>query len=293
MNGSAIIDLMNIDGIDGSHLPGADCVRRGFSFDRFSHQKSLYEQAQKTASLFDHPEDFYPISWYKVTGFILANRYLRGLGVPDEDRRFYKEGEWEKIAEGWIPKVDEAIARGESAMPHGYPTLYRYVTLTEPYGAETEDYAAYWHPANPEALEAFLGQFSVGSVIEDKGYVSTSIDADYIVAKEREKNFPGTNVVFEIATKRGILAYTNGLRGSYNVQEVEREVLLPRGMKFRVHAIHRDVTFQSDEIRSHGHFPRLLEDHERQAKVSVIQLIEVPAYEGEIANICYVDRKRK
>lgn len=87
---------------------------------------------------------------------------------------------------------------------------------------------------NPNKLtpQEFIAEnYPVGKVIEEKSYLSTSLDSDYMLAYN--PHLADKQVVFEIKTNKGtVLHDPDDYAGS--IGALEREVLLPRGMKFKV-----------------------------------------------------------
>lgn len=72
-----------------------------------------------------------------------------------------------------------------------------------------------------------LSSLTPGSTFTDKGYVSTSLD--HSVAS----NFSGKGAVFSIHVPKG----SNGIFASHYTDNDEKELLLPRGSKFRIDSV--------------------------------------------------------
>lgn len=106
-----------------------------------------------------------------------------------------------------------------------------------------------------EAFADKLGVGSVGDVVEFKSFLSTSIDPHFTArwVSEEEEN---TAVVFVMNSRKGVPVDTTAthLDEHTYTQKSEREILLPRGLKFRVTGVSRSVGFpeRKDDIRS-GH----------------------------------------
>lgn len=95
--------------------------------------------------------------------------------------------------------------------------------------------------------------FKVGSEVTFPTYLSTSIDASLMANNIREED-QNSHIVFEIFSKKGIITEPTPLAQEQGyVQTYEREVTLPRNLKFKVTSISRNVKF---EPSPYSHDPR-------------------------------------
>lgn len=84
--------------------------------------------------------------------------------------------------------------------------------------------------------------YRLGDVVEEKSYLSTSADSDYMLTYNNHLNHQ--QFVFEILTDRGVTLHNPVHEHEGSVDFMEREVLLPRGLKFKVVGVHKNVKYE-------------------------------------------------
>lgn len=107
-----------------------------------------------------------------------------------------------------------------------------------------------------QITEKYLKEnFKIGSEITFPTYLSTSIDSSLMVNNIREED-QNSHIVFEISSKKGIITEPTPLGQEQGyLQTYEREVTLPRNLKFKVLSISNNVKFEpgpdSSDPRKH------------------------------------------
>lgn len=207
---------------------------------------------------------------YTRTSHSEVNAYLRaGLSGVEEDMIYqdYRDRELtpqlqalvHSQSEELIPILKERINDLDQAMELGQSAtearvLYRSLRVR---GARSA-----------AERKAFIKQhYPVGSIISEKAYVSTSIDSDFMLTNARKR--PEELFVLEILSARGVPLHEE-FEGM--VQHVEREVLLPRDMKFEV------LNVTNSTYEASGNQPHLeswLGKPPTQKRFTVVQLREV------------------
>lgn len=197
---------------------------------------------------------------YRQTGYMTVNSYLRGKGEEGMDH----------VAQNYIVHLDSALEKAPKAPVERI--LYRSIYV--PDDIKVED------APRPKQLRDYLdATFVEGRTVEFPEYLSTTVDSDLVVRSDQKKRKKGFHAVLEIVSKSGAVLHKEGRKGSYGVQDDEKEILLPRGMKFRVQKVYRSVTFEStyEEGVDNSGFSQFTEssDGKVRSRVPVIQLVEV------------------
>lgn len=104
--------------------------------------------------------------------------------------------------------------------------------------------------------------YQPGSLVEDLSYVSTTIDPGQAMTEFGPNGVGNRHVIFEFITKEGVFISDKSRWAS------EREVLIPRNTKFKVHAVHKKSDYLV-ETQNHG----LLTSR----NTTVVQLVDVDA----------------
>lgn len=124
--------------------------------------------------------------------------------------------------------------------------------------------------------EQYIKNLEQGSVLTLPSYTSTTIDSDLMLHRSRKykkNNF----LVFEIVSQRGASIEAKEKRASsFSIQEIEREVLLPRNSQMRVVDVLDNVTFKSSRDLDHEDFGSLTFNQSAKRKsFTVIQLQDI------------------
>lgn len=198
---------------------------------------------------------------YRQTGYLTVNSYLRGKGEEGMD----------DVAKNYIEHLDTAIAKAPKAPAERI--LYRSIYVPDDLKVEGTP--------KKEQLRSYLdATFIPGETVEFPEYLSTTVDSDLIVRSDQKKRKKGFHAVLEIVSKSGAVLHKEARKGSYGVQDDEKEILLPRGMKFRVQNIYRSVTFESTykngvDNSDWGYGFTESSGEKIRSRVPVIQLVEV------------------
>jgi hypothetical protein len=256
-------------------LPKSRTVRRGMNAPGDERLEALNKASEEFEQLSLTEEERNALAKYSFTGYKAVNSYLRdgveglrkqlfheGSRIRDEEKRAkYVERELPNslsIAERDIALLDSAFEKvGRSRNPR---LLFRSIHVK---GVK-----------NTSELDAFVEEkYSVGSVVEEKPYLSTSCDSDLML--HRSTRHPrGEHLVFEIVSKsNGLLLHDHTVRTGGNVQSIEREVLLPRGLKFRVAGV-TSATYESTYPEG-TEFGFRFDSIPKKKRMKVIQLVEV------------------
>lgn len=186
-------------------------------------QQLNYEGVTRRNTLTDEENGL--LGWYSSLGYEGVNLYNRDgeQGIINYVNSF-REGTFhdkkETITKYMEKYVDttkklDAILRKSGRRNRNRRILYRSVTIPE--NSTPQEYAA--------------THYSVGSTVTDNGYASTSVDPDTMLLFNTHKE--DRKIVFEILTSKGT-AIHHPKRSPIPALNVEREVLLPRQMKYKV-----------------------------------------------------------
>lgn len=211
------------------------------------------------------------IAKYSMTAYDYVNSYLRG---GSEGLVEYLKNS-EKIASPSQANVDKHIEYSENIIPHldsafaKYDShakknrlLYRGFRVKNPNGSKTTS----------ADIDAYVSQhYPVGKTITNKAYVSTSADADYMLAFTRRH--PEQVIVHEIVSKKGIPLHESGWRNGNKINDAEREILLARGTKFKVVAI-KKATFESTYPQGRPIFSPFFMNVPKKKRYTIIQMVE-------------------
>lgn len=114
--------------------------------------------------------------------------------------------------------------------------------------------------------------YRIGQIIEEKSYLSTSNDSDYML--KYNPHLYDKQIVFEIKTNKGLVLH-NPAETIGSIGAEERETLLPRGMKYKVTNI-TEATYKTTYSNEATEKARKRNSHlEEQKTFTVIQLEEI------------------
>lgn len=170
------------------------------------------------------------IVYYSQYGFEMTNAYLRRTGIHDLLRvNPHRKEDWKTMAVKNKTHLDEALKK---TPPASEPRkLYRYFKV--PAGVTPEEY-----------LEKY---FLKGEGVLEKGFMSTTVDPELVMAHLAKENSGKKNtqfIVMEILTKQGGSLQKRAYSSSSSVQTMEKEYVLPRNMRFRVADTRKTQTFE-------------------------------------------------
>lgn len=216
-------------------LPSMRTVREGINGPEDERLTGLSRAREEFMRTGFSVEEENVMEWYTFLGYKIINPYLRGeeamrkealrypedfRGIPEDKKEEYvqeKIAEFNRMAPQRVEQLDAVFDRLPATREPR--VLYRGYYVRE--------------AKNENQLRDFVtGAFKPGDVFVEDGYLSTSYDSDLMLsmAESRKKHYK--MFVMEIVTKRnGLLLHKDEETG---VQGSEREILLPRGMKFKV-----------------------------------------------------------
>jgi len=148
----------------------------------------------------------------------------------DEDKAHLEE--YLKLTRKRIEILDRAFSK---VAPIRERRLFRSVRLP---GLAEDDMGT------PEQLESYLANtFPEDGIVQFPSYLSTSIDASHMITRVPQ-NEENAYFVLEVRTNKGIVPEVTVINEEPgHIQENEREVLLPRDMKFRVKSVDKKTRF--------------------------------------------------
>lgn len=238
-------------------------VRLGINDESELSQATLDELHREglawRANLTEEEEE--QVERYRQTGYLTVNSFLRGKGEEGMDN----------VARNYIVHLDTAIAKAPKAPVERI--LYRSVYVPTDLRVEGM--------TKKKQLDGYIdANFVEGETVEFPEYLSTTVDSDLVVRSDQKKRKKGFHAVLEIVSKSGAVLHKEGRKGSYGVQDDEKEILLPRGMKFRVQKVYRSVTFESTykngvDNSDWGYGFTESSGEKVRSRVPVIQLVEV------------------
>ena len=167
---------------------------------------------------------------------------------------------YEEMAKERILKLDDTLTI-HSRKNTNNQILYRAFFLTEEAGTS--------HLTPQEYVET---HYPIGKTIEDKGYMSTTNDSDYML--NYNPHLYEKQIVFEIKTSKGTVLH-NPAESSGSIGASERETLLPRGMKYKVINITKakyQTTYNDEDIQK---AKRRNSKIQKQQMFTVVQLEEI------------------
>lgn len=198
--------------------------------ERIVYTKALFEDQKAWTEKLTQDEDN-SIRSYAMNLFELVNAHLRRKGLPEllGQNPFWKEdGRKERMLQE-IAELDSAIAKAKQAEEPR--KVYRFFRV--PAGVTPNEY-----------IERY---FKTGEAFKDRGFMSTTADPEFIMAHMHDRNGGNKNqgyVVMEIFTKQGASLQNRPESRGGNIQSLEKEILLPRNMKFRIAGSRRSQRFE-------------------------------------------------
>ena len=191
-------------------------------------------------------EEAWALSRYSFTSYVDINPYLYNNGFVEENNDKIKIS-----VERTVKLIDSALAK---ATPSNTARLL---------------YRSY----KVKNMDSFLQEHKVGNVITLNAYTSTTLDSDLMVHRSR-KYKADSFAVYEIVSKNGVAIHPeeNLSPSGFSIQDIEREVLLPRDSKMKVISVLKNVPFVST------HTDRRVLEFTRTARrknFTVVQLIDV------------------
>jgi len=212
---------------------------RGTVRDFGLYGQALLNHAASAAEVEDQltPAEEGALTNYMMTGYLNTNAYLREgkIGLQKAISRNYfttqpkPEVLTQHVAET-LPRVRQTIAHLDTAIAKSPAVaqprvLYRALRVQEADGRDT---------TSPATMKAYVAEhYPVGGTVTDAAYLSCSADSDYMLSQCRRR--PSQVMVLEILTDTGLPTYE---AETDNIQALEREVLLPRNMRFQVVGTH-------------------------------------------------------
>lgn len=239
--------------------------------ERISLTTQLFEDNKKWAKTLTEDESDI-MRRYAMTYYELVNSVLRRTGLAQlrKENRIFK-GDLSEVKEK-TALLDSAIAKAPK--PNEPRKLFRYFQV--PDGVTSEEYMRRY--------------FKEGESFKDRGYMSTSVDPEFITALvDGEKEKKGNFIVMEIITKQGASLQNEKVGRSGDIQSLENEILLPRNMKLRIAGVRKSQRFafaddRQDLYSQFGGPDRYLSDsgYQRWGKykkddkinLSIIQLVD-------------------
>lgn len=197
-------------------LAKGSVVRKGLTENPLPIVDSLNNQAAAWRAKLTQ-EESHELDIYRITNYMDINRYLY-----DKDKAQGSDDSVEKFLKPAIEKIDSALSK---ALPTEPKTLYRTFKV-------------------PDSMK-YVENVSEGDVMNFPSYTSTTVDSDIINDRTKNKNYKNV-VVFEMITRKGAyIPHSEDRFDEDSVQYREQEVLLPRGLKFKVVKTYKKVTYES------------------------------------------------
>jgi hypothetical protein len=236
-------------------LPAPGSVRRGgLSIEALAEFKQLAGAARLQRSEAEERR----LEAYTHLDFMAVNRYLT---QPET-----WGGNVERMQRN-LALLDAAIARAPRAdTPR---TLYRAIRKRhiDPVNPDIKT------PLSAAEMAAHVTEtYRVGETLSTPAYSSTSLDSDYMLMFTKRR--PNDYIIFEILTDQGLPYEAADAGHGSNVQDHEREVLLPRGSRFEIVNAGQGTYELSDteKYESAMHFGYVKARH----RYHVVQLRQIP-----------------
>jgi len=179
---------------------------------------------------------------YTITAYDLFNRTLRRTGLKE----FYAKYPHMKDRDNGSERTNqERTKRSAHVMDSAFKK-------TPPVEEPRKLYRYFRVPAGVTPVEYMERYFATGEGFKDHAFMSTSADPEFIMAHLRNKNGGKQNkkyVVMEILTKQGGSLQDSEETQVGHLQSMEKEVLLPRNMRFRVVGVRKSQRFEFAEDR--------------------------------------------
>lgn len=212
--------------------------------DRVAETKALYEEMKAYEAQWSE-ETQVALKVYTMNHYLPLNAILRGpsylkeylMGTPEgalmstEEREHYAKVTAEKFF-GVLDKAFELV-------PEDAPVRKTYRLYQVPPGIKPEEYIEHY--------------FNEGDGYHEKAYMSTSADPEFITGLAmRNSDFQENKkyIAIEVVSNKGISLQPKETSTAGHIQSKEKEVLLPRGMKFRIAGINTNQTFRFTTDRS-------------------------------------------
>lgn len=228
----------------GAFLKGS-VVRKGLVENPSPDMDSVRQQALEwRAKLTD--QESRELDVYRMTKYVDINAYL----YKEKD---FESGSAQEFAEKFlkpsIANIDSALSK--SSLSSQPKTLYRTFKVAD--------------------SMKYLEGVSEGGVVDFPSYTSTTMDSDIVNDRTKNKNYKNV-VVFEMITRKGAyIPHDEDEFDKNSVQYREQEVLLPRGLKFRVVKKYKKVAYESSSTYdSYG-----IHAQPQRKTFAVIQLEEI------------------
>jgi hypothetical protein len=246
-------------------------VRRGLNDPKSLDSISLIQELNKNSDEFYNSlteEEEKAISSYRYLGYENINAYLFDKTKFLKEHSSRDASYWEERIPLEIATLDMALSKAKLAPSPR--TLFR--SFKVPGAIKGEN--------NQALIEAFVNKnFPVGSTVEIPNFQSTTIDSDLMV--HNGKTSKGRSIVFEIISRRGGVLHVDEDKESWSLQNDEREILLPRNMKFKVHKVIAKATYETTRGAGTTSFDEVQHGYEdwRVTKpkysFTVVQLIDI------------------
>lgn len=261
------------DKIEDEQLPNMRSVRRGLNKDDDVRKTILdYEGLALRCELTQDDKD--SISYYTGSSYQYMNAYLRDGRDGLRNVTYLKGWETSVVPESTVEKYVEmaeenikttdALFDNNSRLFNHKRVLYRSVRFPE-------------KQRNGQSLQEYVAEtYPVGKVVESKAYESTSADSDLMLAYQSDSHKRNDEVVFEILTNKGVILHDPTSYGTH-ISHSEREVLLPRGMKYRVVNV-GTVTYETTYASGRPEatvFKSMRQSIPKKARKLVVQLEEI------------------
>jgi len=251
----SVLAAHNTNEVARCFLLPARRVRRGINTSEQLPVRDSLRSASKAwrALLTDEEDD--AVTWYSISGFQCINGLLRGR-AEDE----YKSPRFREIASKNTSLLDSALAKApRAAEPR---VLHRF--MSSPKGASLD------------TARDYFDSVSVGDVIADPGFMSTTADADYLVQASRRRRDHDIIAIEIVSSRGGVVGLEDeGNACSWSIQDDEREVLLPRNSTFIVTSIVRRAHYVSTRLSDDGRPWSRDHSTRRDDFFDVIQMIDI------------------
>lgn len=257
-----------------SILPQPRTIRRGINGPDNQTLKDLDTALDKFEEIEFTREEKNTMSLYTFTGNRYVNAYLWGgdEGLDAYNKKYapkgltgtkltqYLEEERAKTKQNAIRQIghlDTAFSKIKQTQTP--KVLYRGFYLPKDYTGDVQTY--------------IQEHFKEGETYSPKSYLSTSVDSDLMLAMSAKN--PQKFFVLEIATKTdGLILHRKTRNQSSSVQESEREILLPRDMKFKISSVTKATYETTYEEGNSSGFSMFRTRIPQKKRFQVIQLVE-------------------
>jgi hypothetical protein len=206
---------------------------------RHEHTLKMYEENKELKESLTKDEDT-AVHFYAMNDYEMINRMLRRNGVSSLTKREPNLKKNMERYEASIKHIDSAIKKVEEVDEPR--KLYRFFKV--PPGVSTDTY-----------IEKY---FKKGEGFQDKGFTSTTADPEFIIGQlkafnKSDKKDNNHYVVMEIISKKGVSMQSKKRSTSGHLQSLEKEVILPRIVKFRIADSRKRQAFEFADERKDLH----------------------------------------